>query len=459
MTAKAAINKTATHSSDPAIESTFRTVLDELIDENVLACSAILSLSELRFTREVPTLCVTCTDRPVLCVNPDFLREHTRNDTDVKAVILHEFLHVLLGHTLARSQPSPALNIAWDTVINHLIQREFGEAYGEVFRRYYKRSKGLTSLLGPWTRDQLDEVCRKKGPLLELRRKLYRGRVIAEDVLELVEQLQDTAKALDLPDNRHFIGNHDSTIPWESLSREISTALSRTKRSLAGQDILGRSDMENYTELWKYSESAAASMGRWERETLALLERCITPDQRGRPEWKPQQAFLPVLHPGARRSVVQALWSPLFTDVPWDLQHREASGTCQVYLDVSGSMFGVMPALIALLGHFGARIRRPFWGFSTEVAPARIVRGSLECNTSGGTSINCVLDHVRKTRPQRVLIITDGVVEIPCPQILAALRADGQEVCALISHDGAIDRIQSAGIPCHQLSVQPEATR
>jgi len=42
---------------------------------------------------------------------------------------------------------------------------------------------------------------------------------------------------------------------------------------------------------------------------------------------------------------------------------------------------------------------------------------------------------------------------------LAALRADGQAVCALISHDGGIERIQSAGIPCHQLSVQPEGTR
>lgn len=233
----------------------------------------------------------------------------------------------------------------------------------------------------------------------------------------------------------------------------------RTKRSLAGQDILGRSDMENYTELGKYSESAAASMGRWERETLALLERCITPDQRGRPEWKPQQAFLPVLHPGARRSVLQALWNPLFADVPWDLQHREASGTCQVYLDVSGSMFGVMPALIALLGHFGARVRRPFWGFSTEIAPAQIVAGKLECDTSGGTHINCVLDHLRKNRPQRALIITDGEVERPCQKTLAALRSDGQELCVLISHDGQLDPIRSAGIYCHQLSVQPEATR
>ena len=449
----------APYITDTSIESKFRNILNELVDENVLACSAILSIAELRFTHTVPTLCVTCEERPVLSVNPDFLREHTRNETDVKAVILHEFLHLLLGHTMSQQEVTPALNIAWDAVINHLIQREFGEEYGAVFRRYYKRSRGLASLLGPWTRDQLEEVRRQKGPLLELRRKLYGGQVIAEDVLALVEQIQSSAETLELPKDRHFIGNHDSTISWESLSKEMSTALSHTKRSLAGRDILGRSDMESYAGLSDYSNSAAATKARWERETLAILERCITPDQRGTPEWKPQQSFLPVLHPGARRAVLQALWNPLLTDVPWELQRQETAGTCQVYLDVSGSMFGVMPALIGLLRRFGPRIRQPFWGFSTEIAPAQIVAGELKCNTSGGTRINCVLEHVRETRPKRALIITDGYVEKPCSKTLAGLRAGGQEVCALISHDGAIDPIQSAGIRCHQLSAQPEGSR
>jgi len=447
--------------SDATRELRFRETLAELIDENVLACSAILSLAAVRFTREIPTLCVSCEARPVLSVNPDFLREHTSNDTDVKAVILHEFLHVLLGHTFSFGASSRAQNIAFDAVINHIIQREFGEEYGKVFRRYYKRAKGITALLGPWTRPQLNRHWRSLDPLISIRRKLQWGKVIAEDVFDLIEQLESERDGTALPKKRYFIGNHAGpSIPWESLSRELSTAISHTQRSLAGQGILGESDMEAYTRLHEDAKIAGASpVKRWEQETLALIERCITPDRRAVPERKPLRAHLPVLHPGARRATLQTLWNPLLPDVPWELATYEPAGTCQVYLDVSGSMVSVMPPLIALLRRFGSRIRQPFWGFSTEVTPAKIVHGKLECGTTGGTAIGCVLEHVRATRPKRALIITDGHVEHTSRSITSALQADGQALHALITHDGDSRRLESIGIPCHQLSVRPEGRR
>jgi len=424
--------------SDATIENRFRNTLSELVDENMLACNAILSLASVQFTKAVPTLCVSCAARPVLFVNPDFLREHTRNETEVKAVILHEFLHVLLGHTMDL-KPTPVLNIAYDAVINHLIQREFGEAYGEVFRRYYKRAKGVTSLLGPWKEARLNRYYKEPTELLQLRRKLQWGKTVAED---------------------HFIGSHDRPpIPWESLSCELSTAISHTQRNLAGRDIIGRSDIGTYTRLHEDAEVQESLINRWERETIDLLNRCIIPDRRAAPEWKPTAAYLPVLHAGARRATLQTLWNPLLVEAPWELHHREASGTCQVYLDVSGSMHSVMPALIGLLRRFGPRIRQPFWAFSTKVVPARIVNGKLDCDTTGGTRINSVLEHVRNTRPKRALIITDGYVEKPCHSLLTALRASGQELCALISHNGEIKTLKGSGIPCLRLTAKPKESR
>ncbi len=52
-------------------------------------------------------------------------------------------------------------------------------------------------------------------------------------------------------------------------------------------------------------------------------------------------------------------------------------GSAQVYLDVSGSMDAEMPLIVALLGRLARYIRRPFWAFSDEVAPARIEGGRL----------------------------------------------------------------------------------
>jgi predicted Zn-dependent protease len=62
----------------------------------------VLKILELCFTDAVPTLAVTCEARPRLLVNPGFVARHCASDEEVKAVICHEFLHVLLRHTEAR---------------------------------------------------------------------------------------------------------------------------------------------------------------------------------------------------------------------------------------------------------------------------------------------------------------------------------------------------------------------
>jgi hypothetical protein len=74
-------------------------VYRELIDENPLAIRAVLKVLCVEFTDTVPTLAVTCEQRPRLLVNLAFVREHCHTEAHVKAVVCHEFLHVLLRHT------------------------------------------------------------------------------------------------------------------------------------------------------------------------------------------------------------------------------------------------------------------------------------------------------------------------------------------------------------------------
>ena len=92
--------------------SDFHAIYQELIDENPLAIRAVLRILETEFTDQVPTLAVTCEQRPRLLVNLAFLSAHCRTEAQVKAVICHEFLHVLLRHTESITELTPPEHLA-----------------------------------------------------------------------------------------------------------------------------------------------------------------------------------------------------------------------------------------------------------------------------------------------------------------------------------------------------------
>jgi predicted metal-dependent peptidase len=102
-------------------------LIAELIDDNPFACRALLQIVSTEFTTDVPTAAVTCGGEPRLLLNPEFLERHCQTEAHVKAVICHEFLHVLLRHTEGRGAASPpAEHLALDAVINAIIHRDAG---------------------------------------------------------------------------------------------------------------------------------------------------------------------------------------------------------------------------------------------------------------------------------------------------------------------------------------------
>ena len=115
----------------------FRNIYQELIEDNPLAVRAVLKILALEFTGEVPTLAVTCAARPTLRVNLGFVSRHCRTDAEVRAVIVHEFLHVLLRHTERTAPANVAEHLALDAVINAIIHRTMGEAASRMMSRYY----------------------------------------------------------------------------------------------------------------------------------------------------------------------------------------------------------------------------------------------------------------------------------------------------------------------------------
>jgi hypothetical protein len=110
--------------------------------------------------------------------------------------------------------------------------------------------------------------------------------------------------------------------------------------------------------------------------------------------------------------------------------------------------------IVGLLGQLSAWIRRPFWAFSTRVAPAVIERGVLRADTTGGTSLACVLEHVERTRPPSAVIVTDGYVETIDPKRVRGIAATTR-LHAIVTRDGNASTLRAAGIAYSQLGRLP----
>ncbi len=432
----------------------FHALYQELIEENPFAVRAVLKVLQVEFTETVPTLAVTCETRPRLLVNLAFLKKHCRTDQHVKAVICHEFLHVLLRHTERIAGFSPAEHVAFDAVINAIIHRELGDDYSEFMSRYYAKEKGVRRLLRPPTRTERTPDFGSRSPLMRAWVSLYNGLLIADDIADLARDILDVKTVPST--GTVLIGGHDHTEFVGELPEVLQEALDQALKSMNGCGIW-RSPKERGVGANAYRAAipgVSQGVQRWRRETLEVLRRHLVPDPKAvRRDTRPLHFTVPVLSPGDRRATLRALWSPLLPEALWSTEQRLRSGTAQVYLDVSGSMNAEMPLIIGLLARLGSFIRKPLWAFSDVVAKAEIVNGRLLADTTGGTSMACVLEHIAETRPAAAVVVTDGYIETLSPGLLAGVR--GTRLHAIVTRDGSPAMLHQAGISYSQLSRLP----
>ncbi|MDP6541127.1 MAG: hypothetical protein QF410_16440, partial [Planctomycetota bacterium] len=113
--------------------------------------------------------------------------------------------------------------------------------------------------------------------------------------------------------------------------------------------------------------------------------------------------------------------------------------TAHVYLDVSGSMFGVLPYLTGLLAPYVQSGQVHLFQFSTEVAPVRLSdlrAGTVE--STGGTCIECVLEHaLDEPRLRSALVLTDGYVGRPTEAQARAVVAKPLRLHAVLPAEGS----------------------
>jgi len=432
----------------------FHALYQELIVENPFAVRAVLKVLRVEFTETVPTLAVTCETRPRLLVNLTFLKKHCRTDQHVKAVICHEFLHVLLRHTERFAGFSQAEHVAFDAVINAIIHRELGDDYSEFMSRYYAKEKGVRQLLRPPTGAEGTGADGSRSPVMRAWIPLYAGQLIADDIADLARDVVDGNTVASK--GTVLIGGHDHTEFVGELPEVLQEALDQALKSMNG-DGIWRSPKERGVGANAYRTAipgVSQGVQRWRRETLEVLRRHLLPDPKAvRHDTRPLHFSVPVLSPGDRRATLRSLWSPLLPEALWSTEQRLRSGTAQVYLDVSGSMNAEMPLIIGLLARLGRFIHKPLWAFSNVVAKAEIVNGRLLADTTGGTSMACVLEHITETRPAAAVVVTDGYIETLSPGLLAGVR--GTRLHAIVTRDGSPAMLHQAGISYSQLSRLP----
>ncbi|MFQ3668793.1 MAG: hypothetical protein SNJ74_04730 [Fimbriimonadaceae bacterium] len=453
-------------------QNLFLALLAELVDENPLAARPVLRILRTEFTDTVPTLAVTLESRPRLLVNLGFLSEHCQTEEHVKACILHEFLHVLLGHTERFKRLTTVQNMALDAVVNAIIHRTAGPSYSNFFVQYYIGEKGLGRLLRPMTEEEetslatrcrvaffdrefygIEPTVEEASPLEKVWEGIYDGKLVVDDVLEIARDLE----TLDPngPGDPILIGNHDGI--GDDIPFELAEALDEAIKTMNGDSIWRSPKNRGVGQVGYRTEipKANVALERWKAETFRVLEECLVPDRRSvLTESAPRSYRIPVLTARDRRAFVRSLWSPILPESEWLSEHPRPLGKAHVYLDVSGSMNAEMPHIVELLWQLRRAIKTPFWAFSDVVEPAEIVGGSLRTGTTGGTSMKCVLDHLAKTSPPSAVVFTDGYIEAISPNQIA--RIGKTRLWAVVTRNGSPYALERAGIPYRQLGRFPE---
>ena len=397
----------------------------------------LLGLLDIEVSTSVPTAAVTLGYNSRLLINPDFAARHCQSDAALVMLVLHELWHVVLGHTRLYERLTPAQNWAFDAIINGQLSRLYPDpGHTRLFRELYSATALPWALLRPPEGWRTTDVRWLPGRAGEVHRSLYSdASVSTETLFQMLQSLQTEAPA---PGQGALLGSH-GTLPDEGAAapevlREIRDIVAEwpmvTKcsgrdqgRALAQQQVSLAQRREDATRILRGALGRLAGLGQG---TGALHRAQGT-----------VSSFLP--YGRDRRAWLREAWGEAVPVHRAELPARSLLRHQQVhvYLDVSGSMDGVIAPLYAALAGLTPWLAPRVQLFSTAVRGitlAGLRRGDLL--TTGGTDIAIVTEHLVRERVRRVLIVTDGWVGTVPGEHAAALRKLGTRVEAAVTNPG-----------------------
>ncbi len=401
-------------------------------------------------TTEVPTASVTCDLRPRLRLNPDFVARHCAREEHLFLLVMHELWHVLLGHTAAYPRSTQNHNIAFDAVINAGLTAELPQPeYRGFFEALNPPDEFPHLLLRPPVGWPYDPVYTVPGPpdTRGVLRRLYPkpgeqllGPTYGE-LLELIRKGSDGEAGLPVLLGEHSgeNGNPMDDVLLAEVMERVTASWGDVPAILPGR---GGGSGPNRTWVAR-RDSAEATRTAFRR----VLKRAVSPQREGLrsgrrssevvlgPATPLPSAYDRTVH--AKRALgVPALLQQQRTVTP--VRTPQPPHRALVYLDVSGSMAGLLPHLVDLLVppvRQGLVVVRQFSTQVSELPLADLASGNLA--TTGGTDIACVLADAIELPFRRVLLLTDGQVGAPGQAWVSRFKNRGIEVFAAVPVNGS----------------------
>lgn len=387
----------------------------------------LLGLLDIVIDETISSACVDCNARPRLRLNPKFIERYCKTDEHLLMLVLHELHHVVLGHTMLFPRPTTLHNIAFDAIINAMLCHQFPEKRYHSFFTSTNSEKTFPSRLlrppkgWPTKSSYPDDMGIKEEKILHLLYSSEQGGITYLEVFELL------LKDLELADGKFILlGNHLSEENEVGIDPFFGQAIRDIVSKWPKPDRVLKGIQAGTALPWQLPEASPSvklrsAISKLLRQTGVLpptnsTHRQLTkidasrtietviPQSRDRrlPAWKTLNGMWPIIYRG---EIVE----PRIRRAPIPQTH--------VYLDISGSMTSVIPAISAAVKIVYKQGLIRMFVFSTvvcEVTPKNL-HGDLQ-NTYG-TDINCILAHLislpRHKRPRKVLIITDGYVGRP----------------------------------------------
>lgn len=399
-------------------------------------------LAGVRISSAVPTAAVECVHRPHLLINPDFAEKYCQRDEHLFLLVMHELWHIILAHTRLYPRVTPAHNIAFDAIINAGLARQYGQP---EFRGFFDvlnpADKFPHVLLRPpegWPANPQYADVGPAGTRAILQR-LYppsgaRGVLMPfyDEILQLLRQYAEENGWVWVDGEPFLLGDHtgldgETKAFADPLMGELIRRLAEKLPPQPGQRGMGGARRDQ-------AEDIAAATERARRVFSYILLRCLGPRAGG----QRRRSKMPIstlagtgVLPNPRDRLMSARRQLGVPGTIWNqpgmvrARVPEKPSKAHVYLDVSGSMADILPHLLGLVLPYVARGQVDVFQFSTLVEPlpfAQLQQGYLQ--TTGGTDINCVLEHALAVQPviHRALLLTDGATGTPADELAGRVR-------------------------------------
>lgn len=417
-------------------------------------------MAGIKVSQNIPTAAVECVRRPRLLINPDFAAKYCQRDEHLFLLVMHELWHIILAHTRLYPRVTPAHNVAFDAIINAGLSRQYYDKpeYRGFFEALNPADKFPSVLLRPpvgWPHNPeypdvgppgTRQILERLYPLGNSKRA---SMPFYEEILQLLRQYAEQNGWVWVDGEPFLLGDHsDSDAEGQVF---VDPILGETMKKIASKmpaQFGGQKPGRGGTRS-DWMSDLAPPIENTRRTFSHVLRRCLGPRQGG--QRRRQKTPIPTISgtsvlPNPRDRLATArrqlgipntIWAQ-----PGTVKARvpEVPSKAHVYLDVSGSMAEVLPHLLGLILPYVVAGQVDIFQFSTVVEPlpiSRLQNGQLR--TTGGTDINCVLEHALDVAPtiHKALLLTDGATGIPWNNLVERVREQNLRIYVVLPAESA----------------------